>query len=367
MKKRTLNRRIAKATGLVGVGMLALTGCEGTAEEQQDVQEDGQEGADPDGAEGEHPEPDEIADDEDEEDDDEEDGVGAAEAPDLADLEDEIWEAALDQESVHLHVTQEEMPEELVEEFEDDDAAAPLRSGADADERDPDDHGLDDGGPDDAGADEDGTDEDGSDGDRNDEPSAGDPEVELTYTGDLAGEGSSAEYSYGEFGGVERQGTFLSFGDAQYQSRDGFISDLLLSAPEDAEIPEEEIAEAFDRDWIDHSDFEIMMNYTAEQHIEEIRDNLSLVIQEDSLADLDAEGSEGTHEGEDVWIYETDDIELIVLADEDEPLMLSLDIGIEGIESSVLFSEWNESESPEEPEEDEVYTAEEALDLVEQL
>lgn len=351
MKKRTLNRRIAKATGLVGVGMLALTGCEGTAEEQQDVQEDGQEGADPDGAEGEHPEPDEIADD-DEEDDDEEDGIGAAEAPDLADLEDEIWEAALDQESVHLHVTQEEMPEELVEEYEEGDASTPLRSGAVAD---------------DGGSDEGGADEDGSDDDRDDESAAGDPEVELTYTGDLTGDGSSAEYSYGEFGGVEMQGTFLSFGDAQYQSRDGFISDLLLSAPEDAELPEEEIAEAFDRDWIDHSDFEIMMNYTAEQYIEEIRDNLPLVIQEDSLADLDAEGTEGTHEGEDVWIYETDDIELIVLAEEDEPLMLSLDIGIEGIESSVLFSEWNESESPEEPEEDEVYTAEEALDLVEQL
>lgn len=202
MKRRTLNRRIAQATGLVGVGILALTGCEGTAEEQQDIQEDGQEGADPDGAEGEHgPEPDEIAEDDDDEegDDDEEDGLGAGEAPDLAEVEERIWESALEQDSVEIRVTHKEAPEELEE-------AIGQQPPGDQDDQDQEDQDQETADPD----------------------SGAEHAIELIYTGDLAGEGSSASYRLAPLG---LEGTFLSFGEELFQDREGFIGDYAWSVP----------------------------------------------------------------------------------------------------------------------------------------
>lgn len=257
----------------------------------------------------------------------------------MEDIEDEIWDSSLDQESVTLHVVQEQ-PEEDVG---DRDGDGPLGQSPRADDEDADD--------DDA-----------------DEDDAAQTQYELVYTGDLTGEGSSVEYDYDEFDGVAHQGQILSFEDSAFQSADSFISDLLLSAPEDVELPEQdEIEGAIDRDWIDHTDFEIQMNHTAEQYLEELRDNTEMLLLEDSLADLDAEVSEGTHDGEDVWIYESDDVELIVLADEEEPVLLVMDVDVQGIESTIEFTEWNESEGPEEPEEEEIYSAEEAMEIVEEL
>ena len=353
MKRRTLNRRISQATGLVGVGMLTLTGCvglddEAPAEEGQDDsdQNDGDEG----GLEQEQADQEGIGDDADAEGrgsdeleeglGDEDDDLAAGEAPALEDIEDEIWDSSLDQESVTLHVVQEQ-PEEDVG---DRDGDGPLGQSPRAD------------------------DEDDAEEDDPDEDDAAQTQYELVYTGDLTGEGSSVEYDYDEFDGVAHQGQILSFEDSAFQSADSFISDLLLSAPEDVELPEQdEIEGAIDRDWIDHTDFEIQMHHTAEQYLEELRDNTEMLLLEDSLADLDAEVSEGTHDGEDVWIYESDDVELIVLADEEEPVLLVMDVDVQGIESTIEFTEWNESEGPEEPEEEEIYSAEEAMEIVEEL
>ncbi len=323
MKKRTMHRRISKATGLAAVGILALTGCEGTAEEQQDIQEDGQEGADPDGAEGEHgPEPDEIADDDDDEgDDDEEDGLGAGQAPALEDVEEQIWESALEQDSVELRVTHEETPEDLQESI---DADPEIDTG--------------------------------------DFESGSDYAIELTYAGDLSGEGSSAFYSMESLG---LEGTYLSFGEEIFQDREGFINDYALERPEESETPEpEDLDEAMEREWVDHSEMEPMLNITAEQYLEETRDDLEATLGVEELSELDAEGEPGTHEGEDVWVYESEDAELIVLADEQEPLPLLLEIRLEGAESQIEFLDWNGSEEPERPEEEDVYSFEEIQDLV---
>lgn len=339
MKRRTLNRRIAQATGLVGVGILALTGCEGTAEEQQDIQEDGQEGADPDGAEGEHgPEPDEIAEDDDDEegDDDEEDGLGAGEAPDLAEVEERIWESALEQDSVEIRVTHEEAPEELEE-------AIGQQPPGDQDDQDQEDQ----------------------DQETEDPDSGAEHAIELIYTGDLAGEGSSASYRLEPLG---LEGTFLSFGEELFQDREGFVGDYALERPEESDTPEpEDLDQAMERGWIDHSEMEPMLNVTAGQYVEETRGDLDSVLGVEELSELGAEGEPGTHEGEDVWVYESEEVELIILADEEDPLPLLFDIRIEGAEFQVEFLDWNASEEPERPDEQDVYSLEEIQDLVTSL
>ena len=381
MKKRTVNRRISQATGLVGIGMLTLTGCVGV--DDQEAADAGYDDADQDegGAEGEAEGPDSDAaetdasesDDTDSDDresdqgeegqneeglDDEGDDLAAGEAPALEDIEDEIWDSSLDQESVTLHVVQQQPEEDFGD--REDNGLLGLTPQAD------DDDGSDQDGDEDSGRDDEDSDRDDEDSNRDDEDAMA--RYELVYTGDLTGAGSSVEYDYGEVDGVEHQGEILSFEDSAFQSADSFISDLLLSAPEDIELPEQdEIEEAVDREWIDHTDFEIQMNHTAEQYLEELQDSTEMLLLEDSLADLDAEASEGTHDGQDVWIYETEDVEIVVLADEEEPLLLVMDIDTQGIESTIEFTEWNESEGPEAPEDDEVYSAEEAMEIVEDL
>lgn len=333
MKKRTLNRRFSQATGLVSVGMLTMTACVGI--DDQEAPEEEQDDVDQDEAEDDTDAAGQDADQDAEED-------ALAEAPVLEDIEDDIWEASLDQESVSLRIAQDQMvggSEELediddIDDIDDDDEDDdPLQ-----DEEDIEDSAEDDG------------------------------EIELRYSGEMTGEGSAMDFTLGDVDGMEFQGEYLTFGETIYQSTEGFITDLLVGAPEDVEVPDpDDIEDAFELNWVDHSDFQTTLNHTAEQYLEEIRDNLDLLLGEDELADLDAEASEGTHEGEDVWIYETDEVEIIVLADEEEPLLLHVDVDYDGIESSIEFSEWNESEEPEEPDSDDVYSAEEAMEIVEEL
>lgn len=333
MKKRTLNRRFSQATGLVSVGMLTMTACVGI--DDQEAPEEEQDDVDQDEAEDDTDAAGQDADQDAEED-------ALAEAPALEDIEDDVWEASLDQESVSLRIAQDQMvggSEELediddIDDIDDDDEDDdPLQ-----DEEDIEDSAEDDG------------------------------EIELRYSGEMTGEGSAMDFTLGDVDGMEFQGEYLTFGETIYQSTEGFITDLLVGAPEDVEVPDpDDIEDAFELNWVDHSDFQTTLNHTAEQYLEEIRDNLDLLLGEDELADLDAEASEGTHEGEDVWIYETDEVEIIVLADEEEPLLLHVDVDYDGIESSIEFSEWNESEEPEEPDSDDVYSAEEAMEIVEEL
>lgn len=333
MKKRTLNRRFSQATGLVSVGMLTMTACVGI--DDQEAPEEEQDDVDQDEAEDDTDAAGQDADQDAEED-------ALAEAPALEDIEDDVWESSLDQESVSLRIAQDQMvggSEELediddIDDIDDDDEDDdPLQ-----DEEDIEDSAEDDG------------------------------EIELRYSGEMTGEGSAMDFTLGDVDGMEFQGEYLTFGETIYQSTEGFITDLLVGAPEDVEVPDpDDIEDAFELNWVDHSDFQTTLNHTAEQYLEEIRDNLDLLLGEDELADLDAEASEGTHEGEDVWIYETDEVEIIVLADEEEPLLLHVDVDYDGIESSIEFSEWNESEEPEEPDSDDVYSAEEAMEIVEEL
>lgn len=350
MKKRTLNRRFSQATGLVSVGMLTMTACVGI--DDQEAPEEEQDDVDQDEAEDDTDAAGQDADQDAEED-------ALAEAPALEDIEDDVWESSLDQESVSLRIAQDQMvggSEELedIDDIDDtdDDDTEPLNGVSPQ---------LDD--------DDDDEDDDPLQDEEDIEDSAEDDgEIELRYSGEMTGEGSAMDFTLGDVDGMEFQGEYLTFGETIYQSTEGFITDLLVGAPEDVEVPDpDDIEDAFELNWVDHSDFQTTLNHTAEQYLEEIRDNLDLLLGEDELADLDAEASEGTHEGEDVWIYETDEVEIIVLADEEEPLLLHVDVDYDGIESSIEFSEWNESEEPEEPDSDDVYSAEEAMEIVEEL
>lgn len=121
---------MTRALGIAGVALLALTACGGEGEDPQEG-DPGQEDVDPDGADDQGDEPDEIAEDDDEdgtsdEDGDDSDGedaaeaddeddepdegdedAGADEAPELSEIEAELWETMENAESVVLEA---EMP-----------------------------------------------------------------------------------------------------------------------------------------------------------------------------------------------------------------------------------------------------------------
>lgn len=121
MKKRILNRRFSQATGLVSVGMLTMTACVGVDDQvdDQEAPEEEQDDVDQDEAEDDTDTSGQDAD-QDAEDDE------LVEAPALEDIEDDVWEASLDQESVSLRIAQDQMvggSEELedIDDIDDDD------------------------------------------------------------------------------------------------------------------------------------------------------------------------------------------------------------------------------------------------------
>lgn len=73
----------------------------------------------------------------------------------------------------------------------------------------------------------------------------------------------------------------------------------------------------------------------------------------------DAEGSLDERDGVDVWVYAEGDDELVVEADHDSPRMLSADDG----EVSVTFSDWDETDAPEKPEDSDLLTEEDLNEI----
>lgn len=102
-----------------------------------------------------------------------------------------------------------------------------------------------------------------------------------------------------------------------------------------------------------------------DMHLTDLLANLAEPIEG---SDAGMEASAGTHEGQDAWIYSDAEGELTFLADADSPYLLNI-TGIDPASDesfSMEFSEWDSTELPEVPAEDEVLSDQELNSLAEQ-
>lgn len=326
-----------RTTGLFGVALLALTACEPAGDTAPD--DDAQEAVDPDGAEDQGNQPGEIAGDEDEETEDsgdEQPAEDTREVPELADIEEDMWESSTSQASVSI-------TGEL--------SAALL--GWDSMDAE-------------AEAEQDGESEEGG-GESEGGDSEGEAEMlDITVAGDLQGGGSV--YQIGDVF------DYVIFDDDVYQSVDSVVAEYEFTQPEDAETPEsEEVRDAFETEgsWANWGEAGRDYVETPEEFIRNFEEGFLESSGMDSLSEAQLTGEVDTQDGENVWVYSHEEgedfLEVVVLADENEPLLVGLNYDIEGNQVSIDFQDWNETDEPEEPEDEEVIEPEDAEEIVQSL
>lgn len=334
---------LCRTTGIFGVAVLALTACGADDDDaQDDVNDSGQEDVDPDGAEDQGDTPGEIADEEGEEpDSDEDEDEEAGDAPDLADIEDSVWETSSSQDSVTItsdipasmmgmeDVTQEEEMEDLGEEGDED-------ADAEAEEMD-------------------------------------EPEEEMlqvVVAGDMTGDGSVWQ--------LDDLVDYLLYdeGEAIYQTVESFIEEYREFQPDEAAGPDaDQLREELESQgsWVDVTTTLSGQIETPQQYVENFRTEMLASAGMESLAETGISGETDSRDGEDVWVYreEMGDefIEFVIMADEDEPLLSEISMDSEGVEISITFNDWNESEdtAEDEPEDDDVIDEEELESIAQGL
>lgn len=323
-----------RTTGLFGAALLALTACEPVGETAPD--DEAQDAVDPDGAEDQGNQPGEIAgDDVDEEETEDTGGEQPAEdtrdVPELAEIEEDIWESSTSQSSVSITG---ELSAALLGWDAMDDSAE-----ADQDE-----------------------DSEEDDGDSEDEAEM----LDIAVAGDLEGDGSV--YQIGDVF------DYVIFDDDVYQSVDSIVAEYELTQPEDAETPEsEEVRDAFESEgsWANWGEAGREYVETPEEFIRNFEEGFLETSGMDSLADAELSAEVDTQDGENVWVYSHEEgedfFELVVLADDSEPLLVGLNYDIEGNQLSLDFQDWNETDEPDEPEDDEVIEQEDAEEIVQSL
>lgn len=320
--------RFYRATGVFGVALLALTACGDSGEGGDDYPEDNApEGVDPSGAEQQGNYSDEIAG-------EEGDNVASPvpddetmDPPALNEIIDQIWETSAEQDSVTINVA---VTAEALEQAQENLG---------------------------------GTQEEG------DLPHVEDTEdeaedVQLTIAGDLNGEGST----YTQEGG----GEYLVFdeGEQYLQTVDTFVSDYQADAEAQgvtAEIAPEDLRDALsaEGDWIEVTPTHAERVETPAQFLENFRNGYGFISGGSEIGDLSAEGEVETRDGENVWVYAEGGYELVVLADESEPLLMAIAVEDGGVQ--VDFSDWNETDAPERPEDDTIIFADELEAIIQPL
>lgn len=323
-----------RTTGLFGAALLALTACEPADETTPD--DEAQDAVDPDGAEDQGNQPGEIAgDDVDEEETedtgDEQPAEDTRDVPELAEIEEDIWESSTSQSSVSITG---ELSAALLGWDAMDDSAE-----ADQDE-----------------------DSEEDDGDSEDQSEM----LDIAVAGDLEGDGSV--YQIGDVF------DYVIFDDDVYQSVDSIVAEYELAQPEEAETPEsEEVRDAFEPEgsWANWGEAGREYVETPEEFIRNFEEGFLETSGMDSLADAELSAEVDTQDGENVWVYSHEEgedfFELVVLADDSEPLLVGLNYDIEGNQLSLDFQDWNETDEPDEPEDDEVIEQEDAEEIVQSL
>lgn len=270
-----------------------------------------------------------------------------AEAPPLAEAIEQLWDAAAEQETVtvegelHLPVDS-DLADQLLEDEEDndDDDVAAAEDVAEDEATEPDEEQDND----DAVADE--------LAEELFEP------VQLSLTGSVRGEGTAYHHQV--------LGDYLLFeeGQLRLQAVESFIEDYDRAADEqgvEAQISGEELQEAFapEVEWIEVSTPTMVHAETVEEFLAEVREILQEELAEAEI-DEEAVGQLQDVEGEEMWVYEEPGLKLMVNAQQDEPLLESLET--ERIELS--FSKWNDTQRPERPDDEQIIYVEELNDVL---
>lgn len=317
---------VYRAAGLFGVALLALTAC-GSADEEmpeETAQETAQDETAQNGAAEEDTDSEEETGPQDEAADETQQGSGDddAQAPQLAEIEDEVWDASASQDSVNISG---EM------------AAALFGWDSLSAEEEP------------------------------DEQAEGAENVDVTIAGDSEGQGSI--YQVGDVF------DYVIFGDDIYQSVDSVVAEYELSQPpEGTEAPTSaEVRQAFEAEgsWANVGPTGRDYVETPADFVTNFHEGFLATSGLDSLSDAGLEGASDTRDGQNVWVYRTDQgedfIELVVNADESQPLLRKLSYDMGGNEFDVDFSDWNEAEAPQEPAEEEVIDPDEVGVILDSL
>lgn len=177
-----------------------------------------------------------------------------------------------------------------------------------------------------------------------------DVEQSFTAIGSLDGESTHMEMEYGD----QVMGILVTEGDAYMSGH--FVADIVHS--EAVDYGEEDMVdwEALRADlegtWVDMTSElgagdaeEFSMGFLLEEMRESYEEGASG--DDDLFGDISRapEGEADERDGEEVWVYAEDDTEIIVRADEDEPLLLSVNtVDEDGNDVEMAFQDWNESE-----------------------
>lgn len=322
---------LLRATGLFGVAVLALTACtsgeDGPATGEGPTGDPGQEDLDPEGAEDQGDTPGEIADDPDE-------------VPELADIEDSLWENSRSQDSVTVIS---DIPAAVlgVQEADGEDALNDLEEegeGTEGAEAEPDE----------------------------DAAEEATENIEVIIGGDMLGDGSVWR--------VEGLMDYLLYdtGETIYQTVESFVEEYREFQPDEAAGPSADELEAeleSAGSWVDVTSTLVDQVETPERYIEHIETEVLAAAGIELFSEIGFSGEAESRDGDDVWVYlhEEDSafIELVVLADREEPLISELSMEFEDVQLSITFADWNESEglAQEEPDEEDVISEQE-LDAI---
>ena len=319
---RRSRQRLFASTVALSIAALVLAGCGEDPREESTPATN----TDPSGAADQGNAPEGIAGD-----------AGDAQAVGIADIEDEIWETSLDQENATFTVTGGlQSGQELLgynpEVFQAETGTESENDESENDETEDDET-------------EDAESEDADAEDESSETEVSNETFELLVTGQIEGD-SATELNYSPDYSV------MTFGDETYQSVDGFVFDYEAQIPPEVE-PEVDAAELesallAEGDWVDVSMSEPPVPRTPAELIESLRERLDETVDGASLADLELESTVDTRDGENVWVYFNDQVEIAVLADESNPLLVGLLLRGED-ELDVAVTDWNESTTPESP------------------
>lgn len=205
------------------------------------------------------------------------------------------------------------------------------------------------------------------DGEDPDSDAAGAQNIDISVAGDAAGEGSA--YQRGEVF------EYLIFGDDIYQSVDSVVAEYELSQPPEGTDPppSQEVRRAFEAEgsWANVGPAARDYVETPADVVVTLREGVLDAAEVDSLAELGLEGDSDTRDGNRVWVYRMDQgeefIEVVVNADENEPLLRQLSFSSGSNRVDLDFNEWNAAEAPQEPEAEEVIEPDEVQVILDSL
>lgn len=187
---------------------------------------------------------------------------------------------------------------------------------------------------------------------------------EISIYGDA--DGSATGVAFGD------EDTMLLFGDEEQVDEAYLAGSFMIEITEmfmgmgevgdDEANTMEEMENAVEGMWLDLSDdLSGAEEITVREGILQSRDAWFGEATHEGFLSADDVSDDGVHEerdGEDVWVYAEGDYELVVEADSDAPRIVSMTA--DGVTST--FSDWDETEAPERPSDDDILTEQEFQD-----